>query len=612
MTAYIYIAENFPIIFVLTGFAYFLITQREINRKVEKKFYWMMIACSVILLIVVPWEVKVSHDYALHKLRVLLSVIGYWVRPAALMFLGLACLKPGRQRIYFIIPEIVNIIIMGMALFTKFPFYYSSDNGFHRSNWGYTTIVIGFIYMLALLIIGFRQTINGHKLEGGILFVCILISTLSLIYAYTTSYELVSFSIAISGFFHYVLNRSQKHYYDLHAQVVQAENAKKTADNANKAKTQFLFNASHDIRTPMNAIIGFSDILDRHADDPQMVRNCTEKIRQSSNYLLTLINEMLEMSRIESGKLTVNLAPTKISKIIDSTRTIFDSQFKDKNIDFEVITDIKHDSIYCDATKVFEVIFNLLSNSLKYTNPGGKVLLEVIEAPEEPANPEIWYHTKIKDSGIGMSEEYLPHVFEEFSREHTSTESKVTGTGLGMPIVKKLVELMEGKITISSELNVGTEIVVSFATAPYNGEISDEVQATETNSINAESIHLLLVEDNELNAEIATTILSEEGYNVTRACDGVECINMLSNKSSEEYNLILMDIQMPNLDGYETTKRIRALQDKTIANIPVIAMTANAFEEDKVNSLDAGMNDFISKPFDLNKLKEMINKYVLN
>ena len=380
------------------------------------------------------------------------------------------------------------------------------------------------------------------------------------------------------------------------------EKAVLEAKNANEAKTRFLFNMSHDIRTPMNAIIGFSELLEKHIDEKDKAIDYLGKIKSSSNFLLSLINYVLEMARIESGKLVLKKEVRCVTELIESLTDVFEPGVKKKFITYSCETDIQHKYVIGDDTKVREIFINIIGNSVKYTPEGGKISVSVKEEPFEKEN-YIAYRIIVEDNGIGMSKEYLPHIFEEFSREHTSTESKVTGTGLGLPIVKSLIDMMGGTIEVESQLGCGTKMTVVL---PF--ELASEKQILEEKQKEKEKIsdsilgkRVLLAEDNELNAEIAMTVLKENGLKAERAANGKQCVEMLKKMPEDYYDMILMDIQMPEMDGYEATKRIRNLDDAR-ADIPIVAMTANAFEEDRQKALESGMNAHISKPVDMNML----------
>ena len=380
------------------------------------------------------------------------------------------------------------------------------------------------------------------------------------------------------------------------------------AKNANEAKTRFLFNMSHDIRTPMNAIIGFSELLEKHIDEKDKAIDYLGKIKSSSNFLLSLINYVLEMARIESGKLVLKKEVRCVTDLIESLTDVFEPGVKKKFITYSCETDIQHKYVICDEIKVREIFINIIGNSVKYTPEGGKISVSVKEEPFEKEN-YIAYRIIVEDNGIGMSKEYLPHIFEEFSREHTSTESKVTGTGLGLPIVKSLIDMMGGTIEVESQLGCGTKmnVVLPFELASEKQILEEKQKEKEKISDSILGKRVLLAEDNELNAEIAMTVLKENGLKAERAANGKQCMEMLKKMPEDYYDMILMDIQMPEMDGYEATKRIRNLDDAR-ADIPIVAMTANAFEEDRQKALESGMNAHVSKPVDMNMLFKVMTQ----
>ena len=394
--------------------------------------------------------------------------------------------------------------------------------------------------------------------------------------------------------------RMRRYKDEQHA--LELEKSAKKAQMANEAKTRFLFNMSHDIRTPMNAIIGFSDLLEKHIDEKERVSDYIAKIKASSTFLLSLINYVLEMSRIESGKATLKIEAGNFQELQASLQAVFEADIQKKNLQYTCNVNIEHNYVFWDSTKVREVLLNIISNSIKYTPEGGRISMDITEDSSDSKRVTS-YQFVIEDTGIGMSEEYLPHIFEEFTRERTSTESQVIGTGLGLPIVKSLITLMHGTIHVESKVGKGTKttILLSFPIATEE-EFEKSKKQTEAKFINGlKNRRLLIAEDNDLNAEIAVTLLEECGYRVERVDDGIQCVSAVQEKPSYYYDAILMDIQMPHMNGYEATYAIRHLENEK-ANIPIIAMTANAFDEDKQKALDAGMTAHIAKPIDTNVL----------
>ncbi len=377
-------------------------------------------------------------------------------------------------------------------------------------------------------------------------------------------------------------------------------------ESANRAKSNFLFNMSHDIRTPMNAILGFSELLKRTPGDAEKVLDYTAKIQRSGEYLLSLINNVLEIARIESGKFTLEEVVTDALELNEGLKSIFETQMQKKGIHFSCTIDTPYRHIYADKVRIQEVLLNILSNAYKYTPTGGHVSLHVTAFPADAKGISL-FETVIQDDGIGMSREFVNHIFENFSRERSSTESGQPGFGLGMGIAKSFVEIMGGTIAVDSEMGKGTTFTVRVPHRVAEKEIcAAKRKAAEARSIAGLSV--LLTEDNDLNAEIAIALLEEAGVQVERAADGVECLAHLEHRGAGFYDLILMDIQMPNMDGYHATEIIRAMADQKLAAIPIIAMTANAFSEDKKKALEKGMNGHVPKPIDMNVLKKTIRE----
>ena len=387
------------------------------------------------------------------------------------------------------------------------------------------------------------------------------------------------------------------------------EKSAQEARAANEAKTRFLFNMSHDIRTPMNAIIGFSELLEKHIDEKDKVLDYTEKIRSSSAFLLSLINYVLEMARIESGKAVMKEETGDLCVLMQTLSDVFEPSVQQKKLTCTYHTDVEHPYIVSDRTKVREILLNVISNAIKYTPEGGHIAVSVEELPAEKPKTGRYTFT-VQDDGIGMSEEYLPHIFEEFTREHTSTESKVIGTGLGLPIVKALVEWMHGSIDVQSKLGAGTTVTITLG-FPLADEVQKSVEEQDAKGDAAQlrGCRILLAEDNDLNAEIVVTILEESGLTVERTADGELCIEALKAHPAGYYDAILMDIQMPNMDGYQATKLIRNLSDGR-RTIPIIAMTANAFDEDRQKALSVGMDAHLAKPVDVERLFGTLRKVI--
>ena len=383
--------------------------------------------------------------------------------------------------------------------------------------------------------------------------------------------------------------------------LVMLKQSLEQAKEGSAAKSAFLFNMSHDLRTPLNAIIGFSELMKSHWEDSKISRNYLEKIDESSQYLLSLINNILEMSKIESGKEELKEKPGDIYTSCDNLLQFFEPDIRQKNQTLNYAVNIKHNMILTDSLKIREIYVNLMSNAIKYTNVGGTISFSLEEIEREEGLSD--YKAIVQDTGIGISKNYLPHIFENFTREKTSSESGVIGTGLGMPIVKKLVDLMHGTISIESEEGKGTTVVVNL---PHRYIVEEqEVKEVDDKEIDLTGKHILLVEDNDLNAEIAQTLLEDKGLKVMRAKDGLEAITIVKENAVDCFDCILMDIQMPRMNGFEACKVIRSLPNNR-SQLPIIALTANAFEEDRKDCLDAGMSEHVAKPIEIQSLLQTI------
>ena len=383
------------------------------------------------------------------------------------------------------------------------------------------------------------------------------------------------------------------------------EIALKKAETASLAKTRFLNNMSHDIRTPMNAILGYAQLMkdELKGKDLPQTSEYLKKLQQSGSLLLSIINNVLDMAQIESGKMEIDENYARIEDIRQTLFEIFEDEAKKKNLELHYTINIEHEHILTDITKVKEIFVNILSNAIKYTPSGGSVMLNIDElACDEPGYMIV--RTSVSDTGIGMSRDYLTKIFDAFTRERNTTKSKITGSGLGMSIVKKYVDLLGGTIDVESELGKGSTFTVTlkYRIADESYYVKNNAENPETCSEILEGKNILLAEDNDLNAEIAEVILERAGLKIERVEDGIQCVNRIMKMPAGTYDMILMDIQMPQMDGYKATRVIRRLPDKDKACIPIIAMTANAFEEDKRKAIAAGMNGHIAKPIQVDKL----------
>ena len=391
------------------------------------------------------------------------------------------------------------------------------------------------------------------------------------------------------------------------------EIALKKAEAASLAKTCFLNNMSHDIRTPMNAILGYAQLMEDELKEKELPETSEhlEKLQQSGKLLLSIINNVLDMARIESGKMEIDENYGRNEEIRQTLFEIFDDEAKKKNIALHYTINVEHEHVLTDTIKVKEIFVNILSNALKYTPAGGSVMMNVAELPCDESGYMI-VRTRVSDTGIGMSADYQTRIFEAFTREQNTTKSKIAGSGLGMSIVKKYVELLGGTITVESELGKGSTFTVTLKhrIADANYYVKKHVESSGTGSEVLEGRNILLAEDNDLNAEIAEAILERAGLKIERVEDGIQCVNRITKMPAGTYDIILMDIQMPKMDGYKATQAIRNLPDKDKARIPIIAMTANAFEEDKREAIAAGMDGHIAKPIQVDKLLSMLAEMI--
>lgn len=391
------------------------------------------------------------------------------------------------------------------------------------------------------------------------------------------------------------------------------ETALKKAEEASLAKTHFLNNMSHDIRTPMNVILGYAQLMEDELKEKELpkTKEHLEKLQQSGKLLLSIINNVLDMARIESGKMELDESYGRLEDLRQSVFAVFDAEAKKKKIAFQYTMKVEHEHVLTDVTKVKEIFVNILSNAMKYTPSGGSVTVSLEELPcDEPGYMIV--RTRVSDTGIGMSQDYLTRIFEAFTREQNTTKSKIAGTGLGMSIVKKYVDLLGGTIQVESELGKGSTFTVTLkhkiADESYYGK--GQIENPETGTEILKGRNILIAEDNDLNAEIAAAIMERAGLKTERVENGVQCVNLITKMPAGTYDMILMDIQMPEMDGYEAARVIRQLPDRDKACIPIIAMTANAFEKDRKDAMAAGMNGHMAKPIQVDQLLSMLAEMI--
>ena len=388
--------------------------------------------------------------------------------------------------------------------------------------------------------------------------------------------------------------------------MVMLKNALRRAEEGSRAKSSFLFAMSHDLRTPMNAIIGYAELMEAHWGEKEVTTNYLQKLKGASQFLLALIGNVLEIARIESGKETLNEAPWNLMKLEETLDILLDGEISRKQLTVNRNVNIRHANVYCDALKIREIIMNLLSNAVKYTSEGGKIVLDIDEKPSA-RDGFMTLQIRVSDNGIGISKEYVPYIFDAFTRERSSSESGIIGTGLGLRIVKSFVDLMNGDISVKSEPGKGTCFTVEISCRKVPEEELQQQMEEQPENVSLAGRRLLLAEDNGLNAEIAMTILQDADAEVELAADGKIAVDKLKDVPVGYYDAILMDIKMPNMNGYEATKAIRKLTDER-AKMPIIAMTANAFEEDRQAALAAGMDDYVAKPVEISELFRTIMK----
>lgn len=517
-------------------------------------------------------------------------------------------IKSKLVRLFGIVPLVLITVLSIASWWTHWLFYADDAGVYHRGTLFALQIVLPYTYVVVTLVSAVAYSITRKEKRSAVIMTIALIPALicSVLQVIAGGSYILA-GLTLSAIFVYMelcmedIRKVEK-LAMLEKSKRELEEALDMANKANSAKTVFLNSMSHDIRTPMNAIIGFTDLLGENLGDEKKARDYIGKIKSSSDYLLSLINNVLEMARIESGRSDLDERDISVEKSLDAVYWIFEAQMKEKHIDFIWDVNVKHNNIKCDVVKLKEILMNIINNAYKYSLPGDSVAVRIEEIPcDRDGYARI--QTTVKDTGIGMSEEFLEHIFEDFTRAQTSTESGQFGTGLGMAIVKKIVDLMGGTIDVQSKQGVGTTFTVTLEhkIAEIAVENREVVKSTEDYSFRGKRI--LLVEDNDLNAEIAQTILAGTGMTVDRACDGIQCVDVLKGSEPGYYDMVLMDIQMPNMDGYEATRIIRQLEDKRLSEIPIIAMTANAFAEDRKQAFDAGMNGHIAKPINAENLK---------
>ena len=525
-------------------------------------------------------------------------------------------LKNRRMRMLFLFPIVIMMVLLAVSYKTGWLFYVDRDGMYARGSLFFLQLLIPYLYVAVSFvsaILNYKKTSNRRTfaIVFSALFTSITASVLQILFS--GSFVLAGFCFALIliyiEMFQYEITQIEKKREEKQRQD---ELARVRAEASDKAKTEFLFNMSHDIRTPMNAILGYTDIAMNHIGETERVRDSLGKIKTSAGHLLKLINDILEMSRIETDKLEIVKAPLNILEAADGVANMSQALADKNDITFQKsIGDLKNPYIYADELHTNQILINIISNAIKFTNPGGTIVFKIEQLG--PASEGIArYRFTVSDNGIGMSDEFQKHIFESFSREQTSTVSKLEGTGLGLAIVKKIVDKVGGTIAVRSKLGEGSVFVVEIPFEVLDDEAvkaftaSQGVQTSIAELASFDGMRALLVEDNELNREIATEILEETGLVLDVAEDGAVAVEKVSEKGTGYYDFILMDIQMPVMDGYEATARIRRLPGGS--ELPIIALSANSFDEDVQKSLTAGMNAHASKPIDIETLLKIMRE----
>lgn len=534
---------------------------------------------------------------------------------------------PLRQKIFIALVCLAGFIVLLINVFNPIVFSVGEDHIYQRGDFYYVFYIAEAIFMLDGVVVYFLYRKRNQALKHFPVFQFILpfiVGVLIQSFFYGVSTMMVFLTVSICGLVFGLSNENEaeaervrekqkdleiiaQQKIQLEEQQTKLEEAAELAESASKAKTTFLNNMSHDIRTPMNAIVGYTTLAETHIDNKEQVQDYLSKIGKSSEHLLSLINDVLDMSRIESGKMTISEQEDNIQEIVKNLADIVRADVNAKEQTFELdYSGVENGNVMVDKLRLNQILLNIISNSVKYTPKGGKILFKASEKLI-PGTDRAEYTFVISDNGMGMSPEFLKTIFEPFTRVNSSTVSGIQGTGLGMAITKKFIDMMNGKIDIKSSEGEGTETTIIFDLKTLeNAVVRVEEKVRE---FDFKGRKVLLVDDNELNREIATEVLSEEGFIITQADDGTAAVDIMSKAAAGDFDVILMDVQMPIMNGYEATKKIRHLGTEA-ALVPIIAMTANAFEEDRKEALESGMNDYIPKPVDIEKMKVILSKYL--
>ncbi len=609
MTIEEFISNNFAEIIGLI-FIWIIINKEKLFDEIDVRRFMNIFYCEVAEMLAFNIEKITGYWSEPTALRIILSGIAYTLR--ALLFYLIVRLIWTREnnkkaRILLALPLVICAICGISPFFTDIVYSFSSTNHFIRGPLGWIFMVTVIGYVLLFVVYFFKQHQNDERINASILFLIAFFVITSTILSTIYDMEWMGRLSIVYGIlfclFALDTNKLKKTIYvlqeneDLKNTLNELEKTKKDAEIANEAKTTFLLNMSHDIRTPLNGIIGMLDIADHFPDDLEKQTECRGKIRKASKILLELVNDVLDRSKLESGEVVLEHIPFNLNTIVKDVYLSVDKLAEDNNV--EIIDknfQVEHTKLIGSPLHLKRIIMNIVSNAIKYNKENGKVYItyEEIECDGNTIKLEF----KCQDTGVGMSEEFQRHLFEPFAQENQSARSSYNGTGLGMSIVKSIVDKMNGTITVTSEKDKGSIFDVMI---PIDINLSTEANVSKENNSEDYSIYglnILLVEDNDLNMEIAEFLLEEYGANIIKAWNGKEAVDIYRRSKIGDIDVILMDVMMPIINGYEATKMIRSCNREDAKSIPIIAMTANAFVEDKIKAKEAGMSDYISKPFD--------------
>ena len=601
-----FLSNNFAEIIGLI-FIWIIINEKNVLDKKDIKSFKNILYCEFFELVAFNIERMVSYLSEPTIIRIILSAIAYSLR-ALLIYLFIRLIWPHennkKARTLLLIPTLACVVCGFSPLFTKIVYYFDENNHFHRGPLGLMFLIITIGYILLFVYYVIKERKNDKKMNSSILFLIaffIIFSTImSTIYDIEWMGRLSIVYGTVFCLFAIDINKLQQAIYvlkeneELKNTLKELEEVKKKAEVANEAKTTFLLNMSHDIRTPMNGIIGMLDIADRFPNDLDRQNECRKKVKTASNILLELVNDVLDRSKLESGEVVLEHIPFDLKDVIKDIRESLSKQEEDAGVQIiESSFNVEHTKLIGSPLHLKRIYMNIISNAIKYNKENGKIYLFLEETKFDGHDATIEF--TCKDTGIGMSKEFMEHIFEPFAQENQTARTSYNGTGLGMSIVKSIIDKMDGAIEVDSQKDKGSTFVVSIPIEINRSHVIEKHEDEMNYSI--DGLNILLVEDNELNMEIAEFLLNEHGANVTKAYNGKEAIDIIQKENN--IDVILMDVRMPIMDGYQATKEIRQYEVKTKkGRTPIIAMTANAFVEDKLKAKEIGMDGYISKPLD--------------